>query len=83
MKDRFARGPRQRGRERPPTGRTLITIWQVVEVTHISRSTIYVYMETQGFPRPIRVGIRAVRWDLAEVLEWLDKRDRGGPRPRG
>ena len=82
MEDR-ARRPRQRGRERPQTGRTMITIWEVVEVTGISRSTIYVYMETQGFPRPIRVGVRAVRWILEEVSEWLDKRDRGGPRPRG
>ena len=82
MEDRASR-PRQRGRERPLTGRKLINIWQVVEVTDISRSTIYVYMETQGFPRPIRVGVRAVRWDLAEVLEWLDKRERGGPRVRG
>ena len=83
MGDRFAGRRRQGGRELPPTDTTMINIWQVVAVTGLGRSTIYVYMVTQGFPKPIRVGIRAVRWNLAEVLEWLDKRDRGGPRPRG
>ena len=82
MEDRFARRPSKPG-ERSPTDRKLINIRQVEEVTGISRSTIYVYMATQGFPRPVRVGVRAVRWILAEVLKWLDKRDRGGPQPRG
>ena len=77
MKDR-ARRPRQRKVKRP-TDTAFINIWQVVAVTGISRSTVYVYMETEGFPRPYRLGPRAVRWDLAEVLEWLRKRKRGGP----
>ena len=83
MEDRFARRPRQPGAKRTPTDTTYINIWEVVAVTSLGRSTIYEYMKTQGFPTPIRVGVRAVRWILAEVLEWLDKRERGGPRPRG
>ena len=82
MEDRFARRPRQRGRERPPIDPNMIDIWQVAALTGIGRSTIYVYMRTQGFPRPIQVGVRAVRWVRAEVLAWLAKRRRGGPPPR-
>ena len=61
----------------------MINIRKVEDVTDLSRSSIYVYMEEEGFPRPIRVGKRAVRWVLAEVLEWLERRDRGGSRLRG
>ena len=82
MEDRFARSPRQRGRERPPIDPNMIDIWQVAALTGIGRSTIYVYMRTQGFPLPIQVGVRAVRWVRAEVLAWLAKRRRGGPPPR-
>ena len=79
MEDRFARRPGQPGAKPPPTDTTYINIREVVALTSLSRSTIYVYMEKQGFPRPYRLGLRAVRWDKAEVLEWLRKRERGGP----
>ena len=82
MEDRIARRRRQRGPQRPPIDSILMDIWQTVELSGLSRSTIYEYMTSQGFPRPIQVGVRAVRWIRAEVLAWLAKRRRGGPRPR-
>ena len=52
----------------------------VVAMTGISRSRIYVLMnsETERFPKPIKLGIRSVGWRLAEIEAWLDSRERAG-----
>ena len=52
----------------------------VIAMTGISRSRIYVLMssETHRFPKPIRLGARAVGWRKIEVEEWLDGRERAG-----
>ena len=39
----------------------------VVAATGISRATIYVLMSEGAFPRPRRVGKRAVRWNSSEI----------------
>jgi predicted DNA-binding transcriptional regulator AlpA len=46
-----------------------------------SRSTIYLWMETSGFPRPVKVGPRVVVWRLADLEAWErgdDERVRNG-----
>ena len=52
----------------------------VVSMTGISRSRIYEYMrrESDRFPRPLKLGVRAVGWRKAEVEAWLDARERTG-----
>jgi prophage regulatory protein len=50
----------------------------VVAATGISRATIYVLMSEGAFPRPRRVGKRAVRWSSSEIQEWLANRPFGG-----
>jgi prophage regulatory protein len=50
----------------------------VVAATGISRATIYVLMSEGAFPRPRRVGKRAVRWNSSEIQEWLANRPFGG-----
>jgi prophage regulatory protein len=44
----------------------------VEERTGLARSSIYRAMEEDGFPRPVRIGRRAVAWVEAEVEAWLD-----------
>ena len=44
----------------------------------LSRTTIYRLMAEGNFPRPIRVGPKAVRWPRAEIEVWLQGRPRGG-----
>ena len=50
----------------------------VVEMTGISRSRIYVYMdrETDPFPRSIKLGPNMVGWRKSEVEAWLTARER-------
>ena len=37
----------------------------------LSRSTIYRMMNHGEFPRPVRIGRRAVGWRSSDVEEWL------------
>ena len=46
----------------------------VLELTAMSQGTLYTLMSEGRFPRPLKVGKRAVRWVESEVVEWLDER---------
>ena len=57
----------------------LLKIDEVVAMVALSESSIYRKMERGEFPHPIKVGVRAVRWWLSEILAWLAR----CPRARG
>ena len=42
--------------------------------TGLARSTIYLLMQNGQFPKPDRIGGRAVAWPEAEVEAWLNAR---------
>ncbi|MDA8587066.1 AlpA family transcriptional regulator [Rhodobacteraceae bacterium] len=46
----------------------------VETLTGLSRSTLYAMMAEGTFPKPVKLGKRAVGWREAELLEWLDAR---------
>lgn len=46
----------------------------VEAATGLSRSTIYEMMDRGDFPRPVRIGQRAVAWPESAVLAWLSER---------
>ncbi|MDP2519029.1 helix-turn-helix transcriptional regulator [Shimia thalassica] len=43
----------------------------VEAVTGLSRSSIYDMMDKGEFPRPVRIGKRAVAWPESAIAEWL------------
>ena len=47
---------------------------EVEQAVDLSRASIYRLMSEGQFPRPIRIGKRAVRWRATDVLDWLDSR---------
>jgi prophage regulatory protein len=49
---------------------------QVEEVTGLSRSTIYAMITEGLFPRPLKLGKRAVGWRASDIQQWLDSRER-------
>lgn len=51
---------------------------EVERLTGLRKSTIYHLMDAGLFPRPIKLGSRAVGWRKAELREWSDSRPRGG-----
>ena len=40
-------------------------------------STVYRMVKLNGFPKPLQVGGRAVRWRYSEIKAWLEARGRG------
>lgn len=46
----------------------------VEAATGLSRSTIYDMMDRGEFPRPIRIGRRAVAWPESAIVAWLANR---------
>ena len=65
----------------------LLTLRDVTAATALSRSAVYALMAESRFPKPIRIGARAVRWVEQEVLDFIASRPRAGserpPRSRG
>ena len=56
----------------------LLTLHDVTQATALSRSAVYALMAQSRFPKPIRIGSRAVRWVEQEVLDFIASRPRGG-----
>ena len=50
----------------------------VLQRTGLSRSALYALMAAGHFPRPLRIGARAVAWLEHEVEAWIESRPRGG-----
>ena len=52
---------------------------EVETLVSLSRSSIYAAMARGDFPRPLRVGQRAVRWSEADIERWLATRAEADP----
>ena len=52
---------------------------EVESRTGLSRSSIYAMMDRGEFPRPRRIGQRAVAWDEATIEDWLATRTEANP----
>ena len=48
---------------------------QVQERTGLSQASIYRLIRLGRFPRPIRIGVRAVGWRQEELEEWIKERE--------
>ncbi len=47
--------------------------------TGLSRSTIYAAMDRGAFPRPVRIGLRAVAWRECDIEHWLEQCPEANP----
>jgi len=43
----------------------------------LSRSTLYAMMAEGSFPKPVKLGKRAVGWRASDVHAWLESRLKG------
>ena len=59
----------ERNSEWPNEG--LVRLPQVLSVIPVSRSTWLRGVDAGHYPRPKKVGVRAVAWDVAELRECL------------
>ncbi len=53
---------------------TVLRLPQVVERTGVSRTRIYEMMEAGRFPKPIKIGARAIAFIADEVDGWVADR---------
>ena len=51
---------------------------EVEALTGLSKPTIYRQVHAGTFPRPVKLGERAVGWRANEINEWLASRERAG-----
>ena len=49
----------------------------VERITGLSRSTLYAMIAEGDFPKPVRLGKRAVGWREADISAWLESRTTG------
>jgi prophage regulatory protein len=47
---------------------------EVEDIVGLSRSTLYSMMADATFPKPIKLGKRAVGWRDGDIDEWLESR---------
>ena len=49
----------------------ILRLKQVLELTGLSRSTLYLYIQKQQFPSQVRLGEKIVGWVEDEVIDWI------------
>ena len=54
----------------------LLRLRDVIDATGVPRSTIYAWVASGEFPRPRRLGPRAVAWRSDEIHSWIESRDK-------
>lgn len=67
-----------RPEEQPPqvesAGPPFLRMPTVMRMTGLGRSTIYRMIAESKFPRPVRLGTRAVAWRRADLDRWSETR---------
>ena len=46
---------------------------EVMDMTGLSRSSIYLRVSTDEFPKPVKIGRRAVGWPEESIIAWQAK----------
>ena len=54
---------------------TLLRRPLVEQQTGLSRASIYAMMSEGSFPKPIRIGKRAVAWKQTDIAAWIEARE--------
>ena len=58
----------------PPVERRILRRAEVEQRTGFKRAHLYTLMREGRFPKALRLGIRAVGWDSAEIDAWIAER---------
>jgi prophage regulatory protein len=62
---------------------TLQKLLDVKKATALSRSSIYLKMTEGTFPRPVKLGPRAVAWQSSDIQRWIGERPETRPIGQG
>jgi len=50
---------------------------EVEQIVGLSRSTLYAMMAENTFPKPIKLGKRAIGWPDNVIANWIEQRSSG------
>ena len=56
------------------SAKRFLRLRDVMEITGLSRSSIYSYIQQGRFPHSVAVGSRAVRWSSSSIYDWMDEK---------
>ena len=51
----------------------LLRLKEVCELTGFKKSFVYKQTRFGDFPAPMKIGLKSVRWKLANVQSWINK----------
>ena len=54
----------------------LLKLKEVMAYVKKSRSSIYLDVKNGTFPKPLRLGVRKVLWNLSDIEEWIATREK-------
>lgn len=54
-----------------------LTAAEVAGSLNISHATLHRWIASNGFPEPLQLGPRALRWRRGEIIAWIESRPRG------
>jgi prophage regulatory protein len=54
----------------------LMRLPEVEKIVCLSKGAIYRAMSNGEFPKPIKITHRAVAWRRAEIMEWIESREK-------
>jgi len=52
----------------------LLRLTEACDKTGLSRSSLYVALKRGEFPKPLKIGKRAVAWKSTDIDEWIESR---------
>lgn len=53
----------------------ILRLDELLKVLRISRSSVYAWVRENKFPKPIKLGARAIGWTESAVQEWIKQRE--------
>jgi predicted DNA-binding transcriptional regulator AlpA len=66
----------------PVTIPRLLSSQTLIALLGISRATLYVWLQEEGFPEPVRLSSKSKRWRADQVAAWIASRSAGRCRPK-
>lgn len=56
----------------------ILRLRQVIQVTGLSRSSIYSFQAQGNFPKSVKLGSRSIGWFQSDIDAWIESRKVGG-----
>jgi prophage regulatory protein len=51
----------------------ILRLKSIIELTGLSRSTIYLQISQGNFPKQVSLGARVIGWRESDIQAWLDR----------